>query len=266
MVKSIILAIVVSSLNVAVHSFLITYGTPQQCGDVGISWTKPSTAVEQLRFPLLLHVLPFDSTAISQQISGWNASMTSGSATVNFNLNLSSGTGFLLAVTDQTGMGVGRVSDLMNVTTSQDTSCLSTNITSSPSHFQTFTTPIPSDCPSLTVMWDDSVKSPRPTILGFSPNETPVNMDPPSSPLPVARYVSINGTFTSESRVVVLFRDSNSSEPSRTSQFLTIGGMDKDGCSTFPSAASALPTTTPPCDLQCSNAYVALTVSDTCLH
>lgn len=215
-------------LSVAVQSFVLTYSTPQQCGDVELAWTKPSTSAAQLIFPLQLHILPFDSTAISQQIPGWNASMTSGSAVVNFKFNLTSGTNFLLAVTDDAGNGVGPVSDVKTVATSYDTSCLSAG-TPSPGQFQVITTANSSDCPSVTVDWDGTVKSSRPTILGFSPGQHPVDMDPQSSPVPAERSVLSQGTFTSMSKVVILFRDGNAT--GRTSQFLTVGGTDKAACS-----------------------------------
>ncbi|KAF8485450.1 hypothetical protein JB92DRAFT_2836893 [Gautieria morchelliformis] len=232
MVKLVLHAFVFHCLGVAVHSFVITYSTPQQCGDVEIAWTKPSTPAAQLQFPLLLHILPFNSSATSQQITGWNASMTSGSAVVNSAVSLTGGTKLLLAVTDFTGRGVGPVSDVKTVLTSHDMSCLSSHTRGSPSHFQVLTTPTPSECPSLDVRWDGSVKSPRPTILGFSPGQQPVDMDPPSSPLPTDRSVLIKGTFTSMSKVVVLFHDGVSS--GRTSQFVTVGGTDSDGCSSPP--------------------------------
>ena len=254
--------VIVTFLNfiVAVHSFVISYSTPQQCGDVEISWTNPSTSAAQLRFPLLLHVLPFDSIAISQQIHGWNASMTSGSAIVHLRLNLTSGTRFLLAVTDQRGQGVGVVSGVKKVAKSQDTSCLSKNTTQNPGHFQTFTTSSPSDCPSITVRWDNTVINRHPTILGFSPGQFPVDMDPSSSPSGMERSVSITGIFTSMSRVVVLFCDSYSG-PNWTSQFLTVGGTDKDDCSSDPSAirAGASPSTA---TATSATEYVAPTLFD----
>ena len=230
MVKSVslpfvFLAFVFLDFSVAVQSFVITYSTPQQCGDVEIAWTKPSPSAAQLRFPLQLQILPFDSTAKSKQLDGWNASMTSGSTIVNF--NLTSGTKFLLAVTDMTGMGAGTVSDVKTI---DYTSCPSTPSHGDPhDHFQVFTTPQnSSDCPSLNVQWDGTVKSTRPTIIAFSPGRHPVNMDPASS-LPTERSVVANGTFTSMSNVVVLFRDDGPS--GHTSQFLTVGGTDKAGCS-----------------------------------
>jgi hypothetical protein len=239
MVKSAFYAFMFHCLGVTVHSFVITYSTPQQCGDAEIAWTKPSTSAEQLQFPLLLHILPFDSTATSQQITGWNASMTSGSAVVKSAFNLTSGTKLLLAVTDCTGRGVGPVSDVKTVLTSQGTSCRSSNATGSPGHFQVITTRNPSECPSIDVRWDGSVQSTRPTILGFSPGQHPVDMDPPSSPLPMDRSVSTKGTFTSMSKVVVLFHDGASF--GRTSKFLTVGGTDSDGCSSPPNSTVGAP-------------------------
>ncbi|KAF8590886.1 hypothetical protein K439DRAFT_1115462 [Ramaria rubella] len=225
MAKSVLQALTLLGLSVAAHSYVISFNNPQQCGVVQIAWTKSSTSAAQLQFPLLLHILPFDSVAITQPIDGWNESMTVGSAMVNFDLR--SGTEFLLAVTDQLGQGAGPVSDVKTASASSDTSCLSST-KDSPGHFEVFTTPDAAECPSITVNWDGTVQSSRPTILAFSPELLPVNMDPPLSDAPSDRTVTSNGIFTSMSQVVILFIDINL--PGTTSQFLTVGGEDRGSC------------------------------------
>jgi hypothetical protein len=160
--------------------------------------------------------------------------MTSGSAVVKSAFNLTSGTKLLLTLTDCTGRGVVPVSDVKTVLRSQGTSCLSSNAPGSPGHFQVITTPTLSEFPSIDVRWDGSVQSTRPTILGFSPGQHPVDMGPPSLPLPMDRSMLTKGTFTSMSKVVVLFHDGASSN--LTSKFLTVGGTDSDGCLSPPNS------------------------------
>lgn len=177
----------------------------------------------QFQFPLYLHIIPFNSTAITHEINGWNASMASGSAIVDFNLD--SNSPFLLGVTDSKGQGVGPVTDIQHAQSSSDTSCLS-NGTLGPPPFQVDTTFDNSSCPNLTVSWENITANTVPSIIGFSPGQFPVKSQRQES----SNSATFHGKYTSLSRVVVLYDDGTT--PPRTSTLLTVGGTDRSSCIT----------------------------------
>ncbi|KAF8530564.1 hypothetical protein BU17DRAFT_60269 [Hysterangium stoloniferum] len=225
MVKSIIEALTLLSLSVAVHSLVIDYGAAQQCGVVEIAWTQFSTLPGNLEFPLYLHILPFNSTAVIQPLDGWNASMVSGNLTVDF--NFPGGTPFLFGVTDAFGTGIGETSTIRIAIPSSNTSCLSNSATTR-SQFKLTPTPTPSDCPSATVKWN-STSFNHPAIIAFSPSQVPVNLVDEGSGARGNGSLTVGGVFTSFSRVVVLYDDGKA--PPQTSELLTIGGTDRISCS-----------------------------------
>ena len=151
----------------------ISFSPVQQCGNftVNFSGGKPPSAL-----PLTLTVVPFNSTPVFIEIpnSDWDDATLTGAA-ITF-LPFAAGTSFVASLDDASGTGTGPVSDTMTVDTSDNSTCLHTNTTSSAPRYTIDGTL--AQCEPFSVLYDKALVDAPPTIRAFVPKNisTPVNL------------------------------------------------------------------------------------------
>jgi hypothetical protein len=161
-------------------------------------------------FPLYLNILPFNSSAIIQEIPGWNAPITSGSAMVQ--LSLPVGTKYVMGITDQSGNGVGTASTIRTVLPSNNSTCLIQSLSTMAmpniaTAYHVSTGPYGTNQLSLNVNWSSIVQTP--ILRVFLPKMSPMNAgilggNTLAIPLPCG------GINPDQSTAVILFGDGQS--------------------------------------------------------
>ncbi|KIJ40937.1 hypothetical protein M422DRAFT_68443 [Sphaerobolus stellatus SS14] len=176
MVQSSFRFLAISSLFTIVRAYDVEFGLAHQCGPVEVAWSLSATSGAQPVYPVYLNIIPFNSTATMQEITGWNATRTSGFANLKF--NFPAGTKYLLGVTDSTGNGFGGTSSIRRALQSPtgDTSCLAPNSSQIPKDRLLYEVSKHSKNNQLTlnVKWDPSIQSP--VLRLFVPKMTPMNV------------------------------------------------------------------------------------------
>ena len=125
---------------------LVSYSPIQQCGPFNVSFAGgiPPTA------PLTLTVLPFNSTPLAFTVpqSAWDNSTASGSF-VTF-LPLPEGVSLMASLDDASGNSAALTSEVLQIGSSDNTSCISTANTTDPSTFRLLNTTV-SQCSPFSV-------------------------------------------------------------------------------------------------------------------
>lgn len=231
MAHSIYYAFVLLYLGPVIHSFVLGFSEPEQCGSVRVAWAQRSDPAEQFQYPFNLFIVPFNSTAIVYTIDSWNESTLSGSALFGFPLPASSP--YILGVVDSQGRGVGSSSEILTVRDSNNTSCLSSR-PQQLAQLQTYSVSPSQDCPAIDLSFDPARLA---RTISFSPGEPPLDLRKFSTTTR-SGFTRIPG-FTSLSRAVVVYQ-LNESTPAYTSSLIDTGGAESTSC------IDALPSTSQP--------------------
>jgi hypothetical protein len=132
----------------------VTYSRVRQCDNFNVSFSggKPPAAL-----PLILTILPFNSTALAFVVpnSAWDNSTGSGSFVTL--LPLPAGVALLASLDDAAGNNAALISEVIEVQPSANTSCLSSN-TAAPTPFQLVTNEV-SQCLPFSVSRNTSESS-----------------------------------------------------------------------------------------------------------
>ncbi|KAG2149104.1 uncharacterized protein EDB93DRAFT_1328199 [Suillus bovinus] len=147
-----------SCLSVA-RAFSVTVGTPTQCGPLNISWTGGQAPFEILIAPSLQ---PYQNVSVPA------SAFSNGQGSYSIpQLSLSTGTTFLLTMSDATGFGSGGTTNILTVGNSVGNNVCSTPILSPPYTFELSPLP-PIQCSQFTVLAESSAVLPI-TIVQLIP-------------------------------------------------------------------------------------------------
>ncbi|KAL6305840.1 hypothetical protein BKA93DRAFT_824638 [Sparassis latifolia] len=202
----------------------ITFSAVEQCGNFSIYFSGGKLPAA---LPLTLTVVPFDSTPISIVLpaSAWDNSTATGAA-VNF-LPLAAGVEFVASLDDARGVGTGLVSDVIQVQSSNDSTCLHQNETTR--HYV-----VGDDlqqCAPFNVTYNSTVDS-VPTIRGFVPRGASFAVNQTESDDQPGTATYIMDVFRELQTVLLL--SNNATGYRETTALLAIGGDSMSSTSCIP--------------------------------
>ncbi|KAG2042710.1 hypothetical protein BDR03DRAFT_572363 [Suillus americanus] len=157
------LTYIASCLSIA-HAFSVTVGTPTQCDPLTISWTGGQAPFEILLTPSLE---PYQNHSVPA------SAFSNGKGSYSISpLSLSTGTSFLLTMSDATGFGSGGTTNQLIVGNTVANNNCSTAVLSPPYLFQLSPLPL-TQCSQFTIVADSGAVLPI-TIAQLIPGGQPV--------------------------------------------------------------------------------------------
>lgn len=208
----------------------LSFSAVEQCGNFSVHFSGGKLPAS---LPLVLSVIPFNLTPISIEISTytWDPSKLTGAA-VTF-LPFPTDTQFVASLDDDNGVSTGNVSDILKISPSDNTTCLSVDYESVAERYKV-ATPL-SQCQDFDVTYDPSVVDSAPAVRAFVPKGPSVflNQDVTASSLGSAKY---NMAAAQGEQVVLAFSDDTGFH--QASDLLTVGGNSSSPTSCLPNSQS----------------------------
>ncbi|TFY72842.1 hypothetical protein EVG20_g179 [Dentipellis fragilis] len=204
----------------------ILFSSIEQCGSFNVTFSQGKLPPA---LPLSLTVVPFNATPFSIPIpsSSWNDSTGTG-ALITF-LPLAAGSTFVASLDDANGNSTGRVSDVIGIQASGNTSCLPTGGAQPAAPF--IVTSTVSQCEPFTVTFNNSADSQPPSVRAFVPKGPAFHVQPtPSSGVPGEANYLMNIPRGLE--VALLIQDASGNKAD--SGLITVQGDSSSSTQCFP--------------------------------
>jgi hypothetical protein len=208
----------------------ISFSAVQQCGNFSVKFSGGKLPAS---LPLVLTVVPFNSTPIAIEISTstWNNATLTGAA-ITF-LPFPADTQFVASLDDANGIGTGSVSDIIRVDPSGNSSCLSSSATA-PQRYKLSDSL--SQCEDFHVTYDPTAVDDAPEVRAFVPKGSSLflNQDITASTLGSSAY---NMAAAQGEQVVLMFSDDSGFRES--TDLLVVGGSSSSPTNCLPAPSSS---------------------------
>ncbi|KAI0081614.1 hypothetical protein K474DRAFT_1671811 [Panus rudis PR-1116 ss-1] len=205
----------------------ISFSSVQQCGSFRVDFAggKPPASL-----PLTLTVVPFNSTPISIPIpsSSWNSTTATG-AWVTF-LPLAADAEFVASLDDSLGFGTGRISNVIRVGPSDNTTCLPDSSTISTPRYAIKDESQLSQCSEFDVTYDPGTVDVPPAVRAFVLDQEAFLLNRTSLNLPGDAGYTMS--VPKDEQVVLIFSDDTGFR--QTSPLLQVTGNATSSSSCIP--------------------------------